>query len=829
MTQDTNLSRFFDNIVKQIKAGHRRFYLHGVMTKDEVFFNAQGEVSNLVDSLVFNLIRTPKNDVEKAVILSSDGAILCKKTPRSFDKTKVKTAASITEFLTGSKVKARDGLAGLASKKGRQGTITEASASKVENSNERKGQKQAEQDTSNLNFMITTLNALTQSAAAIPQSYALIFDSFNWEAKLFSKQNHEFDLLKKALKFGEQSTFKTPPLCFYILDKAAALADYVADIEDLPNSILIGLPGIEEIHGALYDYFGEQYAVRDLEQVAKTGRSAQKSLRETVNTVNEMASVGVPSKELDTQFRKSIGFPLENWNWNSIYLPAAVKAKIRNFFDAHNDDNDGEQQKSQGLIFYGPAGTGKTTIAKVLANTEKRSLITAKLADLKGQYIGQTAPKVKALFNSVRSAAPSLLFLDEIETLFPSRGSRDGDSYTKDLVTQFLAESDGVFANNEDFIIVGATNFIEQVDPAVRSRLTPILIDLPDQNSRKAILESGLKKYWSRLSEKSIGTLVQRTQGCSGRDLKNNLIEVIEREIDSAGSEPDSVVEKALESLKDNVGKSLQQGSTGFKLKRYCENGINLGQIIGHAQLKQRLITEIGFLLNPEQLEALNIPVDNGFLLYGPPGNGKTQLANAIANEFCLDMVEVNLGDVLRGRQDVVSNLNDIFERTNRYSVLSTNGVLLFFDEFDALAAKGRDQFRDTFLKKIDSLRNDNSRIVLMAATNFKDRIDDAIIRTGRFDNHLPMKNPSPKECIEIFKLCIPDQFIVTEALSDEAFERLLTELKPAKGFSFSDIKGLANKVVKDVFVKSESSNNQYVITQHCVANILELVTSEVD
>ena len=155
-------------------------------------------------------------------------------------------------------------------------------------------------------------------------------------------------------------------------------------------------------------------------------------------------------------------------------------AKIRTF-------KDGES-KERGILLYGPPGTGKTMIAKAMATEEKLYFLAPKLSELKGEYVGQSAPKVKELFEEARANEPTLIFLDEVDTLFPARDHGDGDSYTKDMVNEFLQQLDGVDTGEQRIIVLAATNREYMIDPAVKSRLgDAIKISLPEEKELSLI------------------------------------------------------------------------------------------------------------------------------------------------------------------------------------------------------------------------------------------------------------------------------------------------------------------------------------------------------
>lgn len=796
--------RFYNEIDEGIKSGLKRFYIYGPLIKDEVFFNGQGEHAGLVGSLAFQLLRQDPKHVDKVLVFGNSKVKMIERTDRSISTTETTEVKKLIQFATGKEKRGHDPF---------ENIQTNHASPEAVNDN----------STDNINFLFSCLSALNDEAKEIGDSLSIIFDNFHWETKLFNKQQHEFDLLKQSLFFGNDTPFVIPPLCFYIINKIETVAEYAGNIDKTGADIFIGLPSAAEIELSLFDYF-KSYNLDTLKSIAKIGRSAQKNLRSILNIVHDLHKNKVSDKDLKTSFSDRVNYHLDSVGWDDIHLEDTIKNEmIRYFEDLEND----KKSNLLGLILHGPAGTGKTTIAKVLSNTQNRTLVTAQLSDLKGEYIGHSAPKMKKLFDNVRSASPSILFLDEIETLFSSRIGSTGDSFTNDLVTQFLSESDGVFSNNQGVVIVGATNHIDRVDNAVRSRLKPILIDLPSTTCRENILKNLLTNKWSCISNEMQNELIKRTNGCSGRDLKSILsVSLLSRV--KQGESADKAAQYAVNDLKQNIGEILQQGPTGFKLKPYSENNPTWNNIIGYEDIKSVFNNEVKAILNPHLFDEINkekqphqiLSADNGFLLYGPPGNGKTFISLCMSGEFKKDMIEVNIANVLSGSRDVISNLNEIFDKVLRYSTVA-GGVVLFFDEFDALA--GQFQFRDTFLKRIDQIRGLKAPIILVAATNSTEaELDSAIIRRGRFDQHILVENPPRSDYIKLFEYFID---LDKHTINDRSKESLLEKLDSEKdNCSIAFIKNKANLIAKHIFYNNiqngHSSGYKFEITTETINTV---------
>lgn len=207
-------------------------------------------------------------------------------------------------------------------------------------------------------------------------------------------------------------------------------------------------------------------------------------------------------------------------SWNSIVLPDAVQRVLVRTSKAwqHHDT-----LAAQGvdipryILLHGPPGTGKTEIARVLANEAGLSVVIKSSADMVGAYTGQTLLKVKEVFAEARAAAPCILFLDELDGLTSSRSHTQGEA-----ITQLLQELDGVIAHPEFVAVVAATNVLDKIDPAIRSRFaTQIEIALPDAFGRARIILALLSsKPFEGDAVPLAGRIGALTDGRSGRDLK---------------------------------------------------------------------------------------------------------------------------------------------------------------------------------------------------------------------------------------------------------------------------------------------------------------------
>ncbi|KAK1285843.1 Katanin p60 ATPase-containing subunit A1 [Acorus calamus] len=181
----------------------------------------------------------------------------------------------------------------------------------------------------------------------------------------------------------------------------------------------------------------------------------------------------------------------------------------------------GLRKPAKGLLLFGPPGNGKTMLAKAVASESEATFFNVSASSLTSKWVGEAEKLVRTLFMVAVSKQPSVIFIDEIDSIMSSRTANENDA-SRRLKSEFLVQFDGVTSNPDDLVIViGATNKPQEIDDAVLRRLVKrIYIPLPDSNVRRLLLKHQLKGQAFSLPDADLERLVRETEGYSGSDLR---------------------------------------------------------------------------------------------------------------------------------------------------------------------------------------------------------------------------------------------------------------------------------------------------------------------
>ena len=423
--------------------------------------------------------------------------------------------------------------------------------------------------------------------------------------------------------------------------------------------------------------------------------------------------------------------------WAGVYLPEKLKQNIRQLGDAFAA---GENSAAQGILLYGAPGTGKSLIARTLADTLDCGFIAVNLHDLKGRYIGESGQKVKEVWEKAKGYKRCILFIDECESIFIKRGSTGSDSFTDDIVQAFIAEWDG-FNKQKTVLVMGATNRRDIMDEAVLSRFAEqIEIPLPDAEMRQAIFAAELAtlEWQGELPENASDYL----QGFSGREIANLARQMMR----NGGDINEDTLASATRDKRTGSNSAVDKDATWDKL------------ILNEAN-KKMLHSACAVFANADALRAKGISIPRGILLYGPPGTGKTQIARTMANESGLSFIGAATADLKAGYIGQSGQLvKELFARAR-----SQSPCVLFIDEMDIIApARGGGE--DTFSKEIigqllqelDGIKSHSGDVFVLAATNRPEDMDNAVL--SRFNRRIEIGLPDEAARAAILRVLLANK-----------------------------------------------------------------------
>lgn len=416
----------------------------------------------------------------------------------------------------------------------------------------------------------------------------------------------------------------------------------------------------------------------------------------------------------------------------------------------------------KGILMYGPPGSGKTLIARAVASESKAHFLQISGPEIIHKFYGESESHLRKIFEEARQHAPAIIFVDEIDAIAPRRTEVQGE-VEKRVVAQLLALMDGLQSRG-DVIIIGATNLPDALDPALRrpGRFDRELeIPVPDVAGRREILQ--IHSRGMPLQDVDLDELARQTHGYVGADLaalcREAAMAALHRALPLvATGDPDLDSEdlERLQVMMDDFRAALREVEPAGGRDVFVElPAVGWAQVGGLEQVKQELEEALVWPLRfGALLRQAGVRPPRGILLYGPPGTGKTLLARALARESGVNFIPVK-GPALLSKYVGESEraVREIFRKARQMSP-----CLLFLDEVDSLApARGSgadnavaDRLVGQLLTEIDGVQN-LTGVVVLAATNRKDRLDPALLRPGRFDIQLALPLPDASARTAIF------------------------------------------------------------------------------
>jgi transitional endoplasmic reticulum ATPase len=401
----------------------------------------------------------------------------------------------------------------------------------------------------------------------------------------------------------------------------------------------------------------------------------------------------------------------------------------------------------KGVLLHGPPGTGKTRLARAVANESDAQFFLINGPEIMGSAYGQSEGQLREIFEQANKAAPSIVFIDEIDSIAPKRGQVSGEA-EKRLVAQLLTLMDGLEAR-ANLVVIAATNRPEAIDEALRrpGRFDrEIVVGVPDERGRREIL--GIHTRGMPLEDEvDLAELARTTYGFVGADLaalaREAAIEAVRRIMPKLNLEERVIPPEVLDQLsvtRDDFLEALKRVQPSAMREVMVEAPRVRWEDVGgldDAQMRLKEGVELP-LKDPDAFRRLGIRPAKGFLLYGPPGTGKTLLAKAVAREAEANFIATKSSDLLsKWYGESEQQIARLFQRARQVAP-----TVIFIDELDSLVpARGgglgepqvTERVVNTILAEMDGLEELQS-VVVIGATNRPNLVDPALLRPGRFD-----------------------------------------------------------------------------------------------
>ncbi|KAF2283315.1 hypothetical protein GH714_002200 [Hevea brasiliensis] len=431
----------------------------------------------------------------------------------------------------------------------------------------------------------------------------------------------------------------------------------------------------------------------------------------------------------------------------------------------------------KGILLYGPPGSGKTLIARAVANETGAFFFCINGPEIMSKLAGESESNLRKAFEEAEKNAPSIIFIDEIDSIAPKREKTHGEVERR-IVSQLLTLMDGL-KSRAHVIVIGATNRPNSIDPALRrfGRFDrEIDIGVPDEVGRLEVLRIHTKNM--KLSDEvDLERIAKDTHGYVGADLAalctEAALQCIREKMDVIDLEDDSIDAEILNSMavtNEHFQTALGTSNPSALRETVVEvPNVSWDDIGGLENVKRELQETVQYPVeHPEKFEKFGMSPSKGVLFYGPPGCGKTLLAKAIANECQANFISVKGPELLTmwfGESEA-----------NRGSSVGDAGG-------------AADRVLNQLLTEMDGM-SAKKTVFIIGATNRPDIIDPALLRPGRLDQLIYIPLPDEESRHQIFKACLRKS-----PVSKDVDLRALA--KYTQGFSGADITEICQRACK--------------------------------
>ena len=478
----------------------------------------------------------------------------------------------------------------------------------------------------------------------------------------------------------------------------------------------------------------------------------------------------------------------------------------------------------KGVLLHGPPGTGKTLLAKAVANETNANFYSISGPEIMSKFYGESEERLREVFKEAEENAPSIIFIDEIDSIAPKREEVSGD-VEKRVVSQLLTLMDGIQSRGK-LVVIGATNRPNAIDPALRrpGRFDrEIDIGIPDEQGRLDILLIHTRGM-PLTEEVNLESIAKVTHGFVGADLealsKEAAMRSLRRILPEINLEQPKIPAEILNKIKitkqdfDEALRDVQPSA----MREVLVQRPNVGweDIGGLQQVKEELAEAIEWpLKHAELFTEANVEPPKGILLYGPPGTGKTMIAKAVAATSEANFISIKGPELIsKWVGESEKGVREVFRKARQAAP-----CVIFFDELDAVAprrggsegdAHVTERLLSQMLTELDGLE-DLKGVVVIGATNRPDIIDEALLRPGRFDRILEVPSPDYESRKQIIQIHTKKKPLEPDVNLDKLVE--MTE-----GMTGADIAALVNAAAMSAIkehVRQKSGSKLRISMKH--------------
>jgi transitional endoplasmic reticulum ATPase len=424
----------------------------------------------------------------------------------------------------------------------------------------------------------------------------------------------------------------------------------------------------------------------------------------------------------------------------------------------------------KGVLLHGSPGCGKTLLARAVANESGANFYSVAGPEIMSAWYGKSEENLRKIFEEAEKNSPSIIFLDEIDSIAPKREEVHGEVERR-VVSQLLTLMDGLKARGK-VIVIAATNVPNIIDPALRrpGRFDrEIEIGIPDMKGREEILKIHTR-HMPLYKDVNLKKIAETTYGYTGADItaltKEAAMHALRRLLPKIKwREEEKLPKEFLEKLivtKDDFdyAQRIVEPSAMREVLIEVPN-VHWFDIGGLEDVKQQLKESVEWPMTmPDNFKRMGITPPRGILLYGPPGCGKTLLAKAVANESGANFILVKGPELFsKWVGESEKRVRELFRRAKQVAP-----TIIFFDEIDAMVPRRGMGYGEQVTEKIVSQMltelsglEDLRDVIVLAATNRPDMLDPALLRPGRFDRQILVPSPDEKARMKILELKTKD------------------------------------------------------------------------